>query len=147
MARNSLSGKLKANCILGTNNGCDPNSLNCSIWVCNAFKCKIQSSRETDLPYKIKENFHLQLTADGQALGKPSYRNTLLEFCLRFWGRREEHRAKKMKSVFFSFLLFFLSSLTATFLLYQYLSLAGDSITQLIRKASLPLLFNLKCAT
>ena len=82
----------------------------------------------------IKENFYLQLTANRQALGTPSYRSTLLEFCLRFWGRREKHRVKKMKTVSFlsSCVFFFLSSLTATFPLYQRLSLAGDTITQLI---------------
>lgn len=52
---------------------------------------------------------------------------------------REKHSAKKDENILLCFFAFFApcSFLTAVFLLNQCLSLAGDTITQLIKKASL----------
>lgn len=139
---------------LRTNNGSDPNSLNCNNWEGNAFKCKSQNSKGTVFSHAPLRNSSTYSPAADGRLSESLLEGTLCQNFVWGFAGREKHSAKKMKTFFFLFC--FLrrpppfpptsnSFLTAVFLLFFCLSHAGDTITQLTRKASLLLLFQLKC--
>lgn len=88
---------------LRTNNGSDPNSLNCNNCEGNAFKCKSQNSKGTVFSHAPLRNSSTYSPAADGRLSESLLAGTLCQNFVWGFAGREKHSAKKMKTFFFLF--------------------------------------------